>query len=128
MAGYDSNEAELLDEKSDFSAIFSTRELFWILLKYPVIRALDVKPDLNGYYIQNLSVDPEHRGKGIGTQLLEYASSHSIEKGIQSLYLDVDLENSKARNLYERMGFRVIRKIRLLFPCLGVYRMEKKLD
>lgn len=45
------------------------------------------------------------------------------------MWLDVSISNSKAKNLYEKVGFRTVRKIQL-FPFLniGVFRMKKELS
>lgn len=56
------------------------------------------------YYIE---VVPQHRNKGIGTQLLQWAEQYCIAKKIDRLGLNVFAHNPKAKKLYERMGFEV---------------------
>jgi predicted N-acetyltransferase YhbS len=54
-------------------------------------------------WIGMVLVDPEHRGKGIGTALLERAIDYLDGKGIPCLKLDA---TPQGRPLYERLGFR----------------------
>jgi len=57
-----------------------------------------------GAWIDELFVEPAHRGKGIGTQLLDLAESDSLEQGAQALHLEVNHGNP-AIELYRRRGF-----------------------
>ena len=58
-------------------------------------------------FLGELIVVPEHRGHGLGRQLMEHAIGYLQSKGIKSIYLDGD---TPAVPLYERLGFRVICK------------------
>jgi ribosomal protein S18 acetylase RimI-like enzyme len=60
------------------------------------------RPLLN---IHDLAVLPQHRGKGIGRALLEAAESHARTRGCCKLTLEVQDDNTRARNLYRRFGF-----------------------
>jgi ribosomal protein S18 acetylase RimI-like enzyme len=55
--------------------------------------------------IEDFSVDPELRGRGIGTALLDYAANLAREHGETRLGLAVGKENEAAAKLYERRGF-----------------------
>jgi ribosomal protein S18 acetylase RimI-like enzyme len=55
--------------------------------------------------IEDFSVDPELRGRGIGSAMLEYAAARSREHGESRLGLAVGVENERAAGLYERRGF-----------------------
>jgi diamine N-acetyltransferase len=57
-----------------------------------------------GAWIDELFVEPTHRGQGIGTQLLDLAESASLEHGAQTLHLEVTHGN-RAIELYRRRGF-----------------------
>jgi predicted N-acetyltransferase YhbS len=54
-------------------------------------------------WVGNLIVQPEHRGKGIGTSLMKAAMRYLKEAGASSIRLD---SVSKAVPLYRRLGFR----------------------
>ena len=49
-------------------------------------------------------VDKAHRGKGIGTKLLEHVIKEAKRLGVKTLHLEV-YEGNPAQRLYERMGF-----------------------
>jgi ribosomal protein S18 acetylase RimI-like enzyme len=65
---------------------------------------LESKPD--SIYIQEIQVLPEYQGQGIGTaivkQVVEQAASQNL-----GVTLSVVPANPRARQLYERLGFRV---------------------
>jgi len=61
---------------------------------------------LNETYIDYLTTAPGHRGKGIGTKLIEYACDYSKS---DYLMLEVFSKNTDAKKLYERLGFEVIK-------------------
>ncbi|MBX5327170.1 MAG: GNAT family N-acetyltransferase [Candidatus Bathyarchaeia archaeon] len=54
-------------------------------------------------WIGLLIVNPEHRGKGIGTQLMKKAIQYLEKKGTKTIGLDAE---QKAAPLYERLGFK----------------------
>jgi mycothiol synthase len=53
-----------------------------------------------------MGVVPEARSRGIGAALLRCAQSAAVERRAEKLLLAVDAENSPARTLYQRAGFR----------------------
>jgi len=70
------------------------------------INAIEKKhPDEPHYYLFVLGTDPEHQGKGVGTQLMSPVLERCDREKVPAY-----LESSKERNvpLYERMGFRVV--------------------
>lgn len=60
------------------------------------------------FYLFVLGTEPEHQGKGVGTQLMAPALEQCDREGVPAY-----LESSKERNLplYERNGFRVTQKM-----------------
>ncbi len=61
--------------------------------------------------IRMLSVDPEHRGRGLGRLLSEECLARAREDGAQRVALHTGEQMTAARRLYERMGFEVLREI-----------------
>lgn len=57
-------------------------------------------------HLANLFVDPEHQGRGIGTQLLAHAVAAIAQRGWAEAELSCQVGNARARALYERSGWR----------------------
>lgn len=60
------------------------------------------------YYLEFVGTDPAHRGRGLGTALIEPVLERADSEGVGAY-----LENSKASNLafYSRFGFEVAREM-----------------
>jgi ribosomal protein S18 acetylase RimI-like enzyme len=56
----------------------------------------------------SIAVDPEHRGRGIGTGLLAALRERARAEGVSALSLSVETDNPAIR-LYERLGFERLR-------------------
>ncbi len=56
--------------------------------------------------IESLSVLPEYRGTGLGSQLLERLESHLRALGVDDMILGALAGNTDAIRLYERRGYR----------------------
>lgn len=69
-----------------------------------------LRPDLEGH-IMSIAVDPAYRGNGIGSVLLSEVIERLINKGARYIGLEVRVSNENAINLYERFGFRKIKRI-----------------
>ena len=61
--------------------------------------------------IQNIGVEPFHRGRGIGTALILAALLGLHHLGIQRACLEVTAENEGAVRLYRQLGFRTSRTL-----------------
>ncbi|MGA7932546.1 MAG: GNAT family N-acetyltransferase [Kovacikia sp.] len=66
------------------------------------------------WYICALGLFPEFRGQGIGTQLLGIAHQQAAEQGFSELSLLCFEQNTGALKLYQRYGFRVIDRNRVV--------------
>jgi ribosomal protein S18 acetylase RimI-like enzyme len=56
--------------------------------------------------LYSLSVAPDRRGRGIGTQLLDFVDAELASRGIADLAVAVMVGNSDAQRLYERRGLQ----------------------
>ena len=56
--------------------------------------------------IQNLGIDPAHRGHGLGSILLMRAAHGFQAIGMKHMHLEVTTDNTAAIRLYERLGFK----------------------
>jgi ribosomal-protein-alanine N-acetyltransferase len=58
--------------------------------------------------IANLAVDPDVRGRGVGSALLDAALREAQRQGGTQVFLEVRSSNLRARQLYESRGFTEI--------------------
>jgi GNAT superfamily N-acetyltransferase len=56
-------------------------------------------------FLDELFIDPRHRGNGYGTWVLREVLSEAKSLGLHAVHLEVSRGNPKARALYEREGF-----------------------
>ena len=61
--------------------------------------------DIDRGVVENLYVRPEHRGKGVGSELLSRAEQQLFEAGVNRVGLEVLAPNEAARRFYERHGY-----------------------
>ncbi|HKL47645.1 MAG TPA: pyridoxal-phosphate dependent enzyme [Candidatus Izemoplasmatales bacterium] len=54
------------------------------------------------YHLAYIGTNPKSKGRGLGTELIEYA----VDLADGKLSLHVDLDNNRAKKLYEKMGFK----------------------
>ena len=66
---------------------------------------VDRRPD--GIYLGRIELDPAYQGRGVGSHLLAGLLDEAAAAGLP-LTLDVLVVNSRARALYERLGFREV--------------------
>lgn len=64
---------------------------------------------------------PEFRGQGAGASLMAVAVAGAWEKGLTRIELSVRTDNTRARRLYERLGFEIEGRNRRAFCVDGQY-------
>jgi ribosomal protein S18 acetylase RimI-like enzyme len=69
---------------------------------------------LESWYVNILASYPEHRGKGIGSRLLELAEKIAESCGLFRMSVIVASNNTGARRLYERHGYEEAASL----PCV----------
>jgi ribosomal-protein-alanine N-acetyltransferase len=55
--------------------------------------------------ILTFAVDPKHQNKGIGHEIINKSMDYLKQNKINKLYLEVAIDNVKAIQLYEKLGF-----------------------
>ena len=72
-------------------------------------------------YLETMAVIPEARGRGIGGALLDFAADEARRRGRRSVSLYCIRDNPRARALYVRHGYRIVRSDDLWWcsPLLG---------
>ena len=95
-----------------------------------LLMLLDHKVPPGDLYLDGIVVDPSLRGQGIGSALLAAFEHLARENGFTTVSLEVIDTNPRARNLYERLGYRQIATNTLgpfsrLFGFRTTWRMTK---
>ncbi len=60
--------------------------------------------------IEQIAVAPEQQGRGIGSVLLNHLQKDAVAAGFKTLHLDTAEMMTDLLRLYERHGFRIIRR------------------
>lgn len=100
---------------------------------YSLLMGLRSRPDTGELFVEAFAVSPRERNRGIGTRLLRHAEAHAIEKGYQSIGLEVTDSNHAAIRLYSRLAYGIVKTRR--FPSVtrragfsGSHRMRKRVQ
>lgn len=82
----------------------------------PLFRSLQELENqaLESWYVNVLACYPDHRGQGLGSRLLDLADEIARHEGLPRTSVIVASNNTGARRLYERKGYREAAKA----PCL----------
>ncbi len=62
-------------------------------------------------HVVSIAVLPEHRGRGIATELVRRAMKGLVEKEAEECFLEVRASNRSAQELYKKLGFMEGRSI-----------------
>lgn len=60
-------------------------------------------------FVHQLSINSEHRGKSLGSQLMNTIYEFAASRGIQKIELDYWADNTLAKSFYEKQGFQAYR-------------------
>jgi len=65
----------------------------------------DTSDDPGAWWVWDVVVEPEHRGKGLGRAAMLLAESYARDRGAQTLGLSVFGFNTAAKALYDSLGY-----------------------
>jgi ribosomal protein S18 acetylase RimI-like enzyme len=100
---YDAEEVDVESYVNDLE-----KAVFFAWLDDKLIGQIRLRRYWNGYaYIDDLAVEPEYRGEGIGRALMARAVEWAREKGFPGLMLETQDNNVPACRLYTRCGFQL---------------------
>lgn len=75
-----------------------------------VVGVIGIVPNYNlhdgfSMFLEHVIVDAQHRGKGYGKQLIDFAETRARDEGCKILELDADFDAEIGMKLYEKSGF-----------------------
>jgi ribosomal protein S18 acetylase RimI-like enzyme len=74
-------------------------------------------------YVDGVAVDPSCRGQRIGTGLIHALERWALDRGFSLISLEVVDANPRARRLYQRIGFDVVRE-QTVWPIGSVFGFQ----
>ena len=101
-----------------------------LALKFIYIEILDYlvlsKFDEGDLYLAEVAISKNKQGKGYGKHLLNKTIEIAKKEGFKRVILDVELDNTKAREVYEKFGFKIFNKRtdKIFNKERGMYNME----
>ena len=80
-------------------------------------------------YIAEIAIDESMRGQGLGAKVINDVINWAKDENLKRVILDADFRNTKAKALYEKIGFREFNKKRVKIGKFvrGMHNMEYKL-
>ena len=75
-----------------------------------IVGYITTRRDLEGGigWIPNLAIAADHRGRGLGRQLIEYALEHFRSLGLTHAKIETLVQNEVGYRLYTSLGFREV--------------------
>lgn len=95
---------------ADLVAVYGRFGATW---RAGVLELLSREVDNDRFLLDGICVEAEARSRGIGAALLAAIEAEAVQRGYGAVRLDVIGENWRARALYERQGYQVVRTHRL---------------
>jgi ribosomal protein S18 acetylase RimI-like enzyme len=78
--------------------------------------------------LSRMRVDPDCWGQGYGTRMYEALASRARSAGYHAFVLNTGVDNDRAREFYESLGFDAVREVTVEFDdvtlALALYRRE----
>lgn len=96
---YESNEEVLSLDSDDLKKTFVLRR------NKQIIASIRVENEEHSYGIYGFVVRADFRGQGIGRKIMSQLIQQLLEKGAETVYLEVESTNDAAVHLYRSIGF-----------------------
>ena len=92
----------------------STHYGFWgTIVNGFALHLLQHKPKPEELHVEGIAVVDDARGKGVGTKLFEELMSFARTQSFKKITLEVIDTNPRALQLYERLGFTIIKRSKI---------------
>lgn len=62
-------------------------------------------PEADGYFIENIGIDPMYQGRGLGRRLIDHAASEAARLGLPALGLYTNAAMTENLAMYAHIGF-----------------------
>jgi GNAT superfamily N-acetyltransferase len=96
--------------------------------QYPEYADVGLDITEHAIVVHRLAVDPDFRGMGVASALMEHAEAVATRFGINVLRVDTNMQNAAAHKLFPKLGYRLAGEISLSFrPGMRFFCYEKRL-
>jgi ribosomal protein S18 acetylase RimI-like enzyme len=89
----------------DYDEVVRDRQVTVAELEGEIIGLIVLGEDAEGFFIDNVAVDPSHHGRGVGRAQLEHAEEAARSAGFDSIYLYTHERMTENLALYSRIGY-----------------------
>jgi ribosomal protein S18 acetylase RimI-like enzyme len=89
----------------DYAEVIRTHRVVVAERGGEIVGLLVLGLDDEGFFVDNVAVDPRHQGSGLGRALLEHAEVAAREAGFDSIYLYTHERMAENLALYSRIGY-----------------------
>jgi ribosomal protein S18 acetylase RimI-like enzyme len=89
----------------DYAEVLQTHQVIVAERGGEILGLVVMGVDDQGFFVDNVAVDPSHQGIGVGKALLEHAESAARDAGFDSVYLYTHERMVENLALYERIGY-----------------------
>ncbi|WP_373355465.1 N-acetyltransferase family protein [Pseudoroseicyclus sp. CXY001] len=108
VAGFKTHEGALAEGGfREMARAYGTAGALWRL---GLLALMERDRDNRRFLVDGIFVDAGARGRGAGTLLIGGLAGEARARGFTELRLDVIAANTRARALYERLGFRLVQR------------------
>lgn len=89
--------------------LFTHPFVFWQLISSVLSSSAETEMKSDAIELTYIGITPDHRGRGLGKDLLNAFIEMSRETGYPSVVLSVEKDNEPAIALYQKAGFKIIK-------------------
>jgi N-acetylglutamate synthase-like GNAT family acetyltransferase len=90
---------------ADYGAAIAANEVWVVASGERLVGVLVLRPEADHLFVDNVAVEPEEQGSGIGGALLEQAEARAVELGVPELRLLTHELMTENRAMYAHLGW-----------------------
>jgi ribosomal protein S18 acetylase RimI-like enzyme len=89
----------------DYAQVIANRRVTVAESNGTIVGVIVLDVDDEGFFIDNVAVDPSYRGRGLGRALLELAEAEARRAGFDSIYLYTHEKMTENLAIYSSIGY-----------------------
>lgn len=89
----------------DYAEVIANRRVTVAESHGTIVGVIVLAASDEGFLIDNVAVDPSHRGQGLGRALLDFAEAEALSAGFDSIYLYTHEKMTENLAIYSRIGY-----------------------